>query len=638
MATMNLSVLHFNDVYHMSERTFLNEDENRVTIDVTHFAKSLDTLNRKIEGSSGEKPLLLFSGDLFSPSAESMLAKGKNMVAVMDQLKPDVCLTGNHEFDYGIQTFNELIRLSESKWILSNIIDTNTGTTPSGLNEYMTFSRGGIKVGVIGVVEKDWIGTIRQWPTNFEHKPMDQTCERLSRKLRNTRLEGGPCDIIIALTHSVLKNDIELAKASLAYPATPERRESIAKTHGVDVVLGGHDHDYYIGKGAVMDDERNMARVKSGEWPDYKPEHTKEDDGVLIVKSGYDFRDLSEVVLELETAPANSARRKLVKSLKVVRHPTRSEAGSLEEMSAILTKCRQDFDKHISEPFCRIQGQLDITEALVRKHESAVGNWIADMLIHTFDDTPIMRARGKGPDGAIISGGSIRGNTVLYQDKLTAKDIMEIFPYEETTVVALELDGNDLYAALEAGLRDPSSGQGCFPVVSGLWVKWDSTKPQGQRVKEIWSGSATKKKLIKRESKGPYLIVTNSFLAAGKDGYTSFKDKTNRFPDGTSMYNAIYRHLLTGQFLHLINRAAEETSTVDDLMENLKKLTPLVDIVGAPGTKPKISDEQLAEVMRVLEEVQRLEAERVEPEDDGGIPLVVVPEVDGRLWDISRRA
>lgn len=37
---------------------------------------------------------------------------------------------------------------------------------------------------------------------------------------------------------------------------------------------------------------------------------------------------------------------------------------------------------------------------------------------------------------------------------------MEIFPYEETTVVALELDGNDLYAALEAGLRDPSSGQG----------------------------------------------------------------------------------------------------------------------------------------------------------------------------------
>lgn len=35
-----------------------------------------------------------------------------------------------------------------------------------------------------------------------------------------------------------------------------------------------------------------------------------------IVKSGYDFRDLSEVVLELETAPGNSARRKLVKTMK----------------------------------------------------------------------------------------------------------------------------------------------------------------------------------------------------------------------------------------------------------------------------------------------------------------------------------
>lgn len=79
-------------------------------------------------------------------------------------------------------------------------------------------------------------------------------------------------------------------------------------------------------------------------------------------------------------------------------------------------------------------------------------------------------------------------------------------------------------------------------------------------------------------------------------------------------------------------------SAVDDLMENYKKLVPLVDVIGAPGTKPKISDEQLMEVMRVLEEVQNLEADRVEPQDDGEIPLVIVPEIDGRLWDISRRA
>lgn len=37
-----------------------------------------------------------------------------------------------------------------------------------------------------------------------------------------------------------------------------------------------------------------------------------------IVKSGTDFQDLSEVVLELEGAPADSTRKKLIKSVKGV--------------------------------------------------------------------------------------------------------------------------------------------------------------------------------------------------------------------------------------------------------------------------------------------------------------------------------
>lgn len=30
-----------------------------------------------------------------------------------------------------------------------------------------------------------------------------------------------------------------------------------------------------------MDDERDMARVNSGEWPDYEPGHTKEEGGLM---------------------------------------------------------------------------------------------------------------------------------------------------------------------------------------------------------------------------------------------------------------------------------------------------------------------------------------------------------------------
>jgi 5'-nucleotidase len=75
----------------------------------------------------------------------------------------------------------------------------------------------------------------------------------------------------------------------------------------VDLLLGGHDHLYYISKGVTS-------------WEGYDINHEvlggEEDHGdVLVVKSGTDFRDLSEFTLELEDTPAASVRRKLIKRI-----------------------------------------------------------------------------------------------------------------------------------------------------------------------------------------------------------------------------------------------------------------------------------------------------------------------------------
>lgn len=39
-------------------------------------------------------------------------------------------------------------------WILSNIIDTETSRVPEHLLEFYVFERAGIRIGVIGLVEK----------------------------------------------------------------------------------------------------------------------------------------------------------------------------------------------------------------------------------------------------------------------------------------------------------------------------------------------------------------------------------------------------------------------------------------------------------------------------------------------------
>lgn len=74
-------------------------------------------------------------------------------------------------------------------------------------------------------------------------------------------------------------------------------------------MLGGHDHLYYISRGVDS-------------WQDYDTSQevlgAEEDKGdVLLIKSGTDFRDLSEIDLELEDAPPGDkvVRKKLIKKI-----------------------------------------------------------------------------------------------------------------------------------------------------------------------------------------------------------------------------------------------------------------------------------------------------------------------------------
>lgn len=98
--------------------------------------------------------------------------------------------------------------------------------------------------------------------------------------------------------------DIALAKALHVHPSSVE---DTSMKHGVDIILGGHDHLYYVSKGCQK-------------WEGYDidgsgPLGAEDDDGVLVIKSGTDFRELSEFTVELEDGPLGAVRRRVVKSV-----------------------------------------------------------------------------------------------------------------------------------------------------------------------------------------------------------------------------------------------------------------------------------------------------------------------------------
>ncbi|TDL27236.1 Metallo-dependent phosphatase [Rickenella mellea] len=567
-----LSILHFNDVYRVTPQRIHGSED---TIDVTQFAALLDELREQWPNRhDGKKDgLVLFSGDLFSPSVESCVTRGSHMVPVINELRPDVSLTGNHDFDFGYPHLSKLIDDTTFPWLLSNVMDTETSRTPQHLQEFIVLERSGLKIGVIGLVEKEWIGTVSSWPANFQWRDMTEVGMELSKRLRDPSGEY-KCDVIVALTHCRIPNDLLLAKSLYAHSPTAQIGEPIADIHGVDILLGGHDHLYFVSKGVTSWDGYDTTQKVLG---------AEEDKGdVLVLKSGTDFRDLSAFTLTLQRTPQGSVRRMVVSAIRGKRHQVQSDYKSSQPLKEILSMLLSSVSKTLKAPVCITDAIIDVRSQFIRTAESAAGNLFADIVRRAYDDALCMSGNG-GSDGVLLCAGTFRGDSIYGPGKITLGDIMEILPFEDPIVV-LEVDGEAIWSAVEAGLETWPAQEGRFPVVSGLRVTWDSGKPPGQRVLSVAlqpslehgddddnGGTAMIPPAdvpIGRQSGGKlYKIVTREYMAQGHDGFVALKGRTYLIDDehGQIMNSIVRKYFLGATYMNKMVNVTKGSKTVEYL-------------------------------------------------------------------------
>ncbi|OAX32330.1 Metallo-dependent phosphatase [Rhizopogon vinicolor AM-OR11-026] len=537
-----ISITHFNDVYRVTPQKFSNTSSE--TIDVSKFAGLLDSVRAQWENRpDGKKEgLTLFSGDAFSPSMEGSVIRGSHMTAVLNALGIDVAVAGNHDFDYGYPHFCKLTKDSAFPWLLSNIIDENTGRVPVPLQELQVVERRGVRIGLIGLAEKQWIATLPSWPANFQHRDMAQVAIELSKKLRDTNGEY-KCDIVLALTHCRLANDIQLAKD--AYAFSPSAYDSLPSQHGVDLILGGHDHD-------------------EGDSGD-----------ILLFKSGTDFREFSDVTIELQDAPEGCVRKKIIQAVHGKRQVTKPDSPSSNELQAVIGSQLSSVQASSNSPVCKSAVELDLGRKSLRGGESSAGNWFADVLRHAYDDSPCMKGEG-GSDGVIFCAGTLRGGSVYPPGNITLGNILEILSYEDPVVV-LELTGQAIWDVMESTLSRYPAYEGRFPIISGFRVSWDSQRPAGQRVLGIWlqKDVANPKSNgvavvdgdeIKPDKEGKkYKIVTREYLAQGNDGYSALIGHNYLIDDETGqiMSSIVRKYLLGSHFINRLARLRDSTKLLD---------------------------------------------------------------------------
>ena len=105
----------------------------------------------------------------------------------------------------------------------------------------------------------------------------------------------------------------------------------------------------------------------------------------------------------------------------------------------------------------------------------------------------------------------------------------KLLPFANT-LVEMDMTGGEIKTVLEEALDyalQPDGSTGAYPYAAGLrWVV-DATKPAGQRLSKMEYKGRDDAAWVPLDMNKTYRLVTNNYIAAGRDGYLTFKTVKN---------------------------------------------------------------------------------------------------------------
>lgn len=395
-----------------------------------------------VRGLERETPNTLFAlaGDTLSPSLLSTLRRGAQMIEGWNALGLGVAAFGNHEFDFGPAVLAERVGESRFPWLATNVLDRASGRPLGGARPWLRRDFDGVRVGVIGLTTPDAARTSNGGPGVSFDDPLEAA--------RGALTALGAVDLAVAVTHLPLAQDRALVAAL-----------------PIDAVLGGHDHDPML--------------VEEGR--------------AVIVKAGSNAVNVGQVEYELRCGAVLSRRQRLI--------PVDERLAEAPDVADLVRRQAALLARELDTTVGRTAVPLDARESLVRREETPLGRFFADL----------MRER-VGAQVALLNSGGIRGNRVIPAGPITKRDIRGLLPFTNT-VVLLELTGEALRAALERSVDELPRPTGHFLQTSGLAFTVDLAQPATRRVGAITVGGRP------LDPGGRYRVATLDYLARGQDGY-----------------------------------------------------------------------------------------------------------------------
>ncbi len=519
-ASASLKILHFNDHHAYLDQSIMKlkfEGIGKVYTPIGGFPR----LATEIKKLKTPNTLVLDAGDAFSGTLYHTLFHGMANIEMMNQLGLDAFTLGNHEFDNRDEGLKAFIDKAKFPIVSANVVAKKGSILDGAWKPYIIKEINGTKYGIIGL-EISQKTKVSSRPSKY----ISFLDELKSTQKYADKLKAKGVDKVILLSHFGYENDLAM----------------IPKLSGIDVIIDGDSH-------TLMGDF-SAIKLKS-QVPQYPKQATDQDGHPVCIAQAWahslvlgelnvEFDDKG-VVTKCDGTPhlmlGKNMRKKNKEGKKVdinasVRaaiekivnaHDNLSFVTKDAQMSKLLDHYKQLVDKKKNDPIGT--AAEDLRHIRIPGHDYGgvsgaklpLGSEIAPVVAKAF------YLASRRADLCIQNAGGVR--VTIKSGDVSYGDAYTLLPFSNT-LYEIDMKGSEIKQVLEDAIvnfKDNGGSTGSFPYAYGIKYDIDTTKPKNERVSNIEIMDRKSGKWGPLDMNKRYVVVTNNYIAEGRDGYTTFK-------------------------------------------------------------------------------------------------------------------
>ena len=521
-----LNVLHINDHHsHLDPLYFKMKVNEQPTEVLIGGYPSLVALIKELKEKK-PNPLVLHAGDAITGTLYYTLFKGSVDAKLMNITGIDYFTLGNHEFDAGNEGLKTFLDFLKVPVLSSNVIPSEGSILKGYWKPWAIKEISGEKIGIIGL---DVVKKTKESSSPGEDIKFIDEIEAASKYSKLMADMG--VNKVILLSHAGALKNYEIAQ----------------KVSGIDLIITGDTH-FLFGNprleamGLPVRAQYPMEFTSPANEPVYVAEAWEYSKLLGSLKLVFDEKGVIKDIEGLPLIPyhQNFKRKKDGKSYELEGSEKEEINKALaQELNFVPAKIDQAAQK-ILEEFKAQKQQLGSKIVGQIKGKSMLGgsanripsdsNPKGSVATRFIAQTMLTQLRSFGKNSvvhfALQNSGGVRAN--IEPGQMSYNDAYDLLPFDNTLFL-MQITGKELKASLEEALQFAlvEGSSGAFAYCADLRYEANKTPDKnGKRLIKVEVKEQDKWREI--EEQRTYNMVTNAYIARGKDGYKTFGEVSGK--------------------------------------------------------------------------------------------------------------